>query len=137
MTTLLLDTVLAPAPQCVAAARDAVDAVLAEVGLEPLADDVCLLTSELVTNGVRHARTPLALWVEWDGHSVRVALKDRDRRPPQPRPNDPKEPGGLGLAIIDAVASRWGYEREADGAKVVWFELEALDGALAGSGAAG
>jgi anti-sigma regulatory factor (Ser/Thr protein kinase) len=42
---------------------------------------------------------------------------------PLSRSIDALEPGGLGLAIVERLASRWGAERSPDG-KVVWFELD-------------
>jgi anti-sigma regulatory factor (Ser/Thr protein kinase) len=132
--TTLVQTVLQPTPPCVASAREAVHEALDRVGLEGIADDASLLTSELVTNGVRHAGTTLSLRADFDGRRLRVELEDRELRPPQPRTHRDREPGGLGLAIIDVVASRWGYEWVDDRGKVVWFELDAPHGELAHAG---
>jgi|SRR5689334_12465272 anti-sigma regulatory factor (Ser/Thr protein kinase) len=128
--TTLVQTVLQPTPRCVASARDAVHEALERIGLERMADDASLLTSELVTNGVRHAGTTLSLRAEFDGRRVRVELEDRELRPPQQRAREQHEPGGLGLTIIDVIASRWGYESVDDRGKVVWFELDAHRGKL-------
>lgn len=48
-------------------------------------DTVALLTSELVTNGVLHARTPLEIGVTSDERGLRVQVHDNDPRPPSPR----------------------------------------------------
>lgn len=48
-------------------------------------DTVALLTSELVTNGVLHARTPLEIGVTSDERGLRVQVHDNDPRPPAPR----------------------------------------------------
>jgi hypothetical protein len=62
-------------------------------------DDAVLLTSELVANGVLHARTDL-----------RVTIQGRD------------DGSGRGLRVIEAVADRWGVDRTENG-KSVWFEV--------------
>jgi hypothetical protein len=48
-------------------------------------DTVSLLTSELVTNGVLHARTPLEIGLTTDDRGLRVEVHDSDPRPPTPR----------------------------------------------------
>ena len=37
--------------------------------------------------------------------------------------DDPLEPGGYGLLLVDRMSSRWGIERSA-GSTTVWFELD-------------
>lgn len=46
---------------------------------------VMLLVSELVTNAVLHARTPLEVTLSVADGCVEVAVRDHDRRPPIPR----------------------------------------------------
>src|SRR6185437_14003952 len=48
-------------------------------------DTVALLTSELVTNGVLHARTPLEVGLTSDERGLLVQVHDSDPRPPTPR----------------------------------------------------
>jgi anti-sigma regulatory factor (Ser/Thr protein kinase) len=48
-------------------------------------DTVALLTSELVTNGVLHARTPLEVGLTSDERGLLVEVHDSDPRPPTPR----------------------------------------------------
>ena len=48
-------------------------------------DTVALLTSELVTNGVLHARTPVAVQMREDDRGLLVEVHDSDPRPPTPR----------------------------------------------------
>lgn len=48
-------------------------------------DTVALLTSELVTNGVLHARTPVAVRLHEDDRGLLVEVHDSDPRPPTPR----------------------------------------------------
>jgi hypothetical protein len=49
-------------------------------------DTIALLTSELVTNGILHARTPVAVSLhDEDDRGLRVEVHDSDPRPPTPR----------------------------------------------------
>jgi hypothetical protein len=45
------------------------------------------------------------------------------RTTPQRRAHDLEAPGGRGLELLDALASRWGTLAGLDG-RVVWFELD-------------
>lgn len=96
---------------------------------EPPASDLMLAVTELVTNSVRHADlasdASLEMRVFRQVDHVRIEVCD-----PgvgfriAPRASD--DHGGRGLMIVDAVAQRWGIER--DGHTCVWFEM-ALDAA--------
>src|SRR3981189_1426359 len=59
-----------------AAARTVVAALLAEAELESLRDEALLLTSELVTNGVIHAGSPIELEIVVDHHGLQVPGTD-------------------------------------------------------------
>ena len=89
-------------------------------------DTARLLTSELVTNGVLHAGTPLVLRVRAYGDSIVVGLTDGNTRLPVPNLAQTERTGGRGLALIDALATRWGWVDDARG-KTVWFLLTAGD----------
>ncbi|MGW5770811.1 SpoIIE family protein phosphatase [Streptomyces longwoodensis] len=86
-------------------------------------DTAELLTSELVTNAVLHARTDVEVRV-WshEGH-VRVRVDDgRPDRPLVPREPRPYAGAGRGLAVVEELASSHGAH-PAEGHKTVWFEL--------------
>jgi anti-sigma regulatory factor (Ser/Thr protein kinase) len=83
---------------------------------------VLLLTSELVTNAYRHARTETHVLVRFDGASVRIEVRDVGSGQPELRPVDTDRVDGRGLQIVDALADRWGYDSD-DGGTAVWFEL--------------
>jgi anti-sigma regulatory factor (Ser/Thr protein kinase) len=95
-----------------------------------------LLTSELVTNVVKHAGTQLTLVVRvepgvrvevHDGVAATRAFREILARPPTDVPAT--SPGGRGLGLVSALASRFGLDDEPgewDG-KVVWFELDPAD----------
>jgi anti-sigma regulatory factor (Ser/Thr protein kinase) len=81
-----------------------------------------LLTSELVTNAVRHAATEIMLRVEADARMVRVEVTDTG--PDLPVITDTPDLGGYGLRIVDELAARWGIEHAPEDGKTVWFEVE-------------
>ena len=87
-------------------------------------DAVLLLTSELVTNAVRHARSAFEVVVEVAGPTVRVVVLDRDvdHRPELQSPG-PNDTNGRGLLIVDRLASGWGTFEVAPGHKAVWFSV--------------
>lgn len=103
---------------------------LRRLGLHLVVEPAALVTSELLTNGVKHASSTvrLSLRVEPNG-SVRIAIDDDDPRAPDPgeaaMPSSDAE-GGRGLPIVDALADDWGVNVVAGG-KTVWCVLSAPD----------
>jgi anti-sigma regulatory factor (Ser/Thr protein kinase) len=89
---------------------------------EETIDRAVLLVSELVTNSVVHAACEVRLRVT-PGSPVRVEVHDGSQERPRVRDRGPLEAGGLGLVVVESVASRWGIEPQSTG-KVVWFELD-------------
>jgi anti-sigma regulatory factor (Ser/Thr protein kinase) len=96
--------------------------------------DVALLVTELVANGVRHggAHTGTELLVVLQGRAevLHVEVVNPDDTPVDvaQRTPDLSGGGGLGLHIVERLASRWGVR---DGARtVVWFELDCPPGEL-------
>lgn len=115
-------------PQAVARARRFV----ADVASGHVEDPgvLLLLTSELVTNVVRHARTeltvrvglgpPLRVEVQ-DGVAATEAFRDLIARRPAVVARDSL--GGRGISLVHDLAVRIGLDDDASGGKVVWFEL--------------
>lgn len=103
-------------------ARRAVTRALREWGLGRAEDTMRLLTTELVSNCVRHAMTVMKLVLSYDGGRLRVAVSDRDVRLPTVRSEDGTSPHGWGLRMVELLASDWGATR-IPGGKTVWFEL--------------
>jgi anti-sigma regulatory factor (Ser/Thr protein kinase) len=129
-----------PEPKAAAAARRFVrDTLQAWVmtgaaDVHGLVDDAVLLTSELVTNAVVHAGTPVRVTCRLADGAVEVVVSDA--HPGRLVPEAPEREavpsertGGRGLLLPAALASAWGvvYGRAS---KAVWFRL-ALDGASA------
>ena len=117
-------TELAPSAFAPRFARTVVTGALVDLGAVALRDDAVLLTSELVTNAVVHARSPCRLRLARLCDPDRLRVEVEDESPDQPRRGRPRpdEPHGRGLFLIDAIAHDWGVRRRAGG-KVVWFEL--------------
>jgi anti-sigma regulatory factor (Ser/Thr protein kinase) len=91
-------------------------------GYEDPDDIVPLLTSEIVSNAVRHAAGSVGLeLVLLDGETLRVRARDESPDTPVIRRSSPDGIGGHGLTIVESLARRWGVERH-EGFKVVWFE---------------
>jgi transcriptional regulator with XRE-family HTH domain/anti-sigma regulatory factor (Ser/Thr protein kinase) len=85
-------------------------------------ETAALLTSELVTNSVRHSGSG---WVEvaitLGTEVLRIEVSDQNRQAFRPR--TPAVDGGWGLTLIGELATRWGIERQRGG-KSVWVELD-------------
>jgi anti-sigma regulatory factor (Ser/Thr protein kinase) len=115
-------TELEAIPASAAAARRFVRELLAAWDCETDDDVAVLLTSELVSNAIRHAASRLALDVRCEPDLVRIEVHDADERLPVVRSPGPDAVGGRGLLLVESLARRWGAEPERGG-KVVWFEL--------------
>ncbi|HSO96358.1 MAG TPA: ATP-binding protein [Acidimicrobiia bacterium] len=116
---------LPPEPASPAAARRFVTESLASSIGAPV-EVATLLVSELVTNAVLHARTPMVLNVTARDGSVRVEVQDCSAALPALRYYDRTAPTGRGLQMLDVLASQWGVDTD-DGYKTVWFELAVGD----------
>ncbi len=105
-------------------ARRFVRDALAETDAAPdLVDSAVLLVSELATNVTLHARTDLRVTIRFDDGQVWAEVKDWNSRMPQACMTPTDATTGRGLALVEAIASRWGTERDGEG-KTVWFMLE-------------
>jgi anti-sigma regulatory factor (Ser/Thr protein kinase) len=113
-------------PEAVPAARKALD----DLGdVEPSVRPVLeLLTSELVTNAVRHGASDpnesILLSARRFNGTVRVEVCDEGLTAfdADPEGTDLMEPGGHGLVLVEALAARWGVSGGQP--KCVWFEAE-------------
>lgn len=106
------------------AARRFVATALTDAGVDHDVVDVAeLLTSEIVTNAVVHAACAPEVGVARRDDAVRVEVVDNATSAPHLRHVPPDATAGRGLAIVDAMATRWGVERRESGGNVVWFEL--------------
>lgn len=115
-----------PRPEGPAVARRIIAEELSERVPGPVLDDVKLMVSELVTNGIVHGATPddepvmLDLCVNGavlcrvldHGHGGFAAHAHRDG------------PGGWGLQVVEQLADRWGMQCTPQRTEV-WFERQA------------
>jgi DNA-binding NarL/FixJ family response regulator len=118
----VLDRELPPEPLSASQARDAVtSALIADVNDATL-DTLVLLTSELVTNVVTHARSNCHLGVELFPDMVRVSVTDGSGQPLEVRQVGEEAESGRGLALVEMLSSNWGVVNRPVG-KTVWFEV--------------
>jgi anti-sigma regulatory factor (Ser/Thr protein kinase) len=93
----------------------------------PTLQDALILTSELVTNAIRHGRPAVTLAVHLEPSALTVVVTDTgpERPPLVPRRPHPDSSTGRGLVIVDALATRWGITPQpASPGKAVWFALD-------------
>lgn len=110
----------------VAAGRHWVVKEAADLGITGMANQVLeLLTSELLANAVLHGPDgqDIGLRLRYCDDRVEVAVTDRAVQPPVVLHAEPTAPSGRGMAIVEAMSSRWGVDELAQG-KSVWFELD-------------
>jgi signal transduction histidine kinase len=116
----------APADDAPALLRSLLRDKLADWGLTRDGDveAVLVVVSELVTNSIQHARTRFDVSVEFDGTAILVAVHDHSPALPRllGRGLGGAEELGLGLAVVDALAARWGATATAHG-KTVWARM--------------
>jgi anti-sigma regulatory factor (Ser/Thr protein kinase) len=89
-------------------------------------DDVLLLTTELVTNAVRHSSAgpdePVRVELRRATGTVRVAVFDEGGGFTAEPPLERNEAAGLGLTMVDRLADRWAVTPVESGT-CAWFEI--------------
>ena len=102
-----------------AAARHFAVATLNAWGAGDLAGDVALVVTELAANAIVHARSAFTVILSLRDDVLRISVRDAG----------PLDGAGLhatplhGLAVVDAMASRWGVESLGNAGKTVWVDL--------------
>lgn len=106
-------------------ARRAIEEHFATAVDSTMLASVELLTTELVSNAVRHGgageRQVVVMHLALAPHCLRVEVCDPGLgfEPGQPKPYGE---GGYGLFLVSEVSSRWGVSR--DQSNCTWFEIE-------------
>ena len=96
--------------------------VLAAWGAERFEEPATLLTSELVTNAVLHARSRPELKLRLTDDRLWVGVSDNTPVFPVRKRYGPEAATGRGLMLVERMAAAWGTSVSEHG-KVVWFEL--------------
>jgi hypothetical protein len=102
-----------------AEARHFAVATLNVWGAGDLAGDVALVVTELAANAIVHARSAFTVILSVHDDVLRISVRDAV----------PLDGVGLraaplhGLAVVDALASRWGVESLGNAGKTVWVDL--------------
>ncbi|KPI29138.1 hypothetical protein OV320_4394 [Actinobacteria bacterium OV320] len=125
MTRKPWDLAFTAEPTEVAALRRIMRLHLGIWGLPEVVDDAQLCMSELVSNVITHVGpgTPATLAVSMNGVRLRIEVHDPDARAlPTLLDANVEALSGRGMALVDAVADRWGVQLHAD-QKVTWCEL--------------
>lgn len=81
-----------------------------------------LLTSELVTNAIRHAGGPVRLFVTCSAGQLHVYVHDSSREWATPFDASVDAEDGRGLMLVASLATQWGCYRTSVG-KAVYFTL--------------
>ena len=102
-----------------AEARHFAVATLNVWGAGDLAGDVALVVTELAANAIVHARSAFTVILSVHDDVLRISVRNAV----------PLDGAGLraaplhGLAVVDALASRWGVESLGNAGKTVWVDL--------------
>jgi anti-sigma regulatory factor (Ser/Thr protein kinase) len=122
--TITLDGVASDPSHC----RRATSAQLQGWMAEDRLADVLVVVSELVANGVLHARTPLVFHLRALDGAVTVSVDDHVPGTVQRHELPPASAAkGRGLSIVDGVADEWGVEPHGTG-KRVWARFDPAPG---------
>jgi hypothetical protein len=93
----------------------------AEGGVERL----LLAFEELVSNAVRHGRSPIEVLVTATGSCWLLEVTDAaEGTPPIPDQERDAALGGLGLGLVAKISGAHGWEPLGDGRKVVWARVD-------------
>ncbi len=111
-------------PAVVSQARKLVFAQLSTWNLTEVSFVTELLVSELVTNAIRHADTPIQLRLILDRHLI-CEVSDASSTAPHLRRARTYDEGGRGLLLVAQLTRGWGTRQTSTG-KTIWAE-QALD----------
>jgi PAS domain S-box-containing protein len=107
-------------PAVVADARARAARQLAAWGLEEITFTTEVVVSELVTNAIRYAQSPIQLRMILDG-ALSCEVSDGSSTAPHLRRADRYDEGGRGLMLVAQLTERWGSRHTRVG-KTIWAE---------------
>ncbi len=116
---MLTETItLAPVPASVPQGRRFVRRVLTAWDVPDLLDTALLLTSELLTNSVLHARTAIQLTLSRPPGGVDIVVGDRSDVLPARRRHAADATTGRGVELLDQLATSWDVVQDGTGKAV-------------------
>ncbi|MCP3423837.1 ATP-binding protein [Nocardioides pinisoli] len=101
-------------------ARSFITERLVQHELSHLIDPVRLVTSELATNAILHARTTFTVTLERLEDVLLLTVSDESPRAPVRRTTGATDPTGRGLDIVASASLDRGVELARDAPKAVW-----------------
>ena len=124
-------------PASAGAARSQVQATIQAWEIPVDASIAVLLTSELVTNAIRHEKgDTITLVITCAYGQLHVDVHDTSCTLPVPMDGPPDAETGRGLVLVASLSSSWGYYRTTTG-KAVYFTLAFQDGLAEEAGSSG
>lgn len=118
---------LDPAPSSASEARRLVREAVTSVDRTDLLEVGELLISEVVTNAVVHAGTPVDVEVTVGADGLRAEVSDGSRRLPAVRDQAALAGTGRGLHMLEQLVDSWGVQVRGAG-KTVWFVVTSGEG---------
>ena len=124
---------LIPEPESVKAARDFTAATLHGWKLDALVEEAVIVTSELVTNAIRHGTCSsgpdvdvASVMLAWQRHDGRIicVVTDGSSMPPVLEQADTSSESGRGLQVVHALAAAWGWVMLGACEKAVWAAFQ-------------
>lgn len=111
----------------ISAARAYLAEVVGQAGCRELADDACLLVSELAGNAVLHTRSgspggSFVVAVESCPDGLRISVTDQGSQDVPQVLHEEREESGRGLSIVEALSRRWDAYGDRE-SRTVWCEL--------------
>jgi anti-sigma regulatory factor (Ser/Thr protein kinase) len=115
-------------PHAPSEARAWISHVLETWDASAISETANLLTSELVSNAVRHAHSGPSITAAMVDGFLEVGVSDglADQIPQVGSATNRTVVGGRGIAIVEALSADWGVQVHPEG-KQVWFRIRADD----------
>lgn len=122
-TTAPLITVIAgPDPATAVDIRSVVRDLVSEVGVDEVASDAALLTTELVASAFERGSRELILYAECDPRHVRVEVGDAFRSGAWRARVAESDAEAIRRRLLDELTDGWGSVVSDDG-ELVWFDV--------------
>jgi anti-sigma regulatory factor (Ser/Thr protein kinase) len=113
-----------PVASCLPVLRSEIRSFAQRAGLAPEeVDEALLITNELVSNAIHHARTQCRVTLRLTASTVRIFVSDHSTAVPVLRAQVRHARRGRGIRIVAGLARRWGWTGHRAG-KTVWASLD-------------